>query len=113
MIVAATSTAVVVYQSPVFAPNNVTTVLRVAGTSTASHARNITFTGLTVQHSDWNLFNVAGSSFKQAQQGNLGAIAYAKGNFHVYYYRNVDVTPGMIQVENADGILFQRNRLQH
>jgi len=97
----------------VFAPNNVTTLLRVAGTSTSSHARNITFSGLTVQHSDWNLFNVAGSSFKQAQQGNLGAIAYAKGNFHVYYYRNVDVTPGMIDVENADGIILQRNRVQH
>ncbi|WP_433118372.1 RICIN domain-containing protein [Micromonospora sp. CA-246542] len=97
----------------VYAPNNVTTVLRVAGASTTSHARNITFSGLTVQHSDWNLFNVAGSSFKQAQQGNLGAQAYAKGNFHVYYYRNVDVTPGIVQVQNADGILLQRNRVQH
>ncbi|MFF3854220.1 ricin-type beta-trefoil lectin domain protein [Micromonospora sp. NPDC002575] len=97
----------------VFAPNNVTTLLRVAGTSTSSHARNITFSGLTVQHSDWNLFNVAGSSFKQAQQGNLGAQAYAKRNFHDYYYRNVDVTPGIVQVENADGILLQRNRVQH
>ncbi|ROO59634.1 parallel beta helix pectate lyase-like protein [Micromonospora sp. Llam0] len=97
----------------VFAPNNVTTVLRIAGVSTGSHARNITISGLTVQHSDWNLFNVAGSAFKQAQQGNLGALAYAKGNFHVYYYRNVDVTPGMIQIQNADGITLQRNRIQH
>jgi len=97
----------------VFAPNNVTTVLRVAGTSTGSHARNITFSGLTVQHSDWNLFTVAGSAFKQAQQGNLGAIAYAKQNFHAYYYRNVDVTPGAVQIQNADGILLQRNRIQH
>ncbi|MET7947496.1 RICIN domain-containing protein [Micromonospora sp. NPDC005324] len=97
----------------VYAPNNVTTVLRVAGTSTSSHARNITFSGLTVQHSDWNLFNVAGSSFNQAQQGNLGAQVYAKGNFHVYHYRNVDVTPGIIHVQNADGILLQRNRIQH
>ncbi|WP_155370717.1 ricin-type beta-trefoil lectin domain protein [Catellatospora vulcania] len=97
----------------VFAPNNVTTLLRIAGTSTGSHARNITLSGLTVQHSDWNLFNVAGSAFKQAQQGNLGAIAYAKGNFHVYYYRNVDVTPGIIDVQNADGIVLQRNKIQH
>jgi hypothetical protein len=97
----------------VFAPNNVTTLLRVAGTSTSNHARNITFSGLTVQHSDWNLVNVAGSSFKQAQQGNLGAIAYAKGNFHVYYYRNVDVTPAMIDIASADGILLERNRIQH
>ncbi|MEK8107728.1 hypothetical protein NKG94_26815 [Micromonospora sp. M12] len=97
----------------VYAPNNVTTVLRVAGTSTSSHARNITFSGLTVRHSDWNLFNVAGASFKQAQQGNLGAQVYAKGNFHVYYYRNVDVTPGIVQIQNADGILLQRNRITH
>ncbi|MGA5307853.1 RICIN domain-containing protein [Micromonospora taraxaci] len=97
----------------VYAPNNVTTVLRVAGASTTSHARNITFSGLTVRHSDWNLFNVAGSSYKQAQQGNLGAQAYAKGNFHVYYYRNVDVSPGIIQIQNADGLLLQRNRIEH
>lgn len=97
----------------VFAPNNVSTVLRIAGASTSGHARNITLSGLTLQHSDWNLFNVAGSAFKQAQQGNLGAQAYAKGNFHVYYYRNVDVAPGIIQIENADGIILQRNRIQH
>ncbi|MFY1690466.1 RICIN domain-containing protein [Plantactinospora sp. WMMB782] len=97
----------------VVAPNNVSTLLRIAGTSTSSHARNLTFSGLTVAHSDWNLFNVAGAAFKQAQQGNLGAQAYAKGNFHVYYYRNVDVTPGIIHVQNADGIVLQRNRVQH
>ncbi|WP_432904126.1 RICIN domain-containing protein [Micromonospora matsumotoense] len=97
----------------VFAPNNVTTLLRVAGTSTSSHARNITFSGLTVQHSDWNLVNVAGSSFKQAQQGNVSATAYAKRNFHDYYYRNIDVTPGIVQVDNADGIRLERNRVQH
>ncbi|WP_123747146.1 RICIN domain-containing protein [Saccharothrix texasensis] len=97
----------------VHAPNNVATVLRVAGTSTTNHVRNITFAGLTVQHSDWNLFTVAGSSFKQAQQGNLGNTVYVKGNFHVYYYRNVDVAPGIVQIENADHVQLQRNRVQH
>jgi hypothetical protein len=97
----------------VFAPGTVSTVLRVAGTSTADHARNLTFTGLTVEHSDWNLVNVAGSVFKQAQQGNLSAIAYAKQNFHAYYYRNVDLTPGIVEVRNADGIRLERNRVQH
>ncbi|MDQ2586645.1 carbohydrate-binding protein [Saccharothrix yanglingensis] len=97
----------------VHAPNNVSTVLRIAGTSTTDHVRNITFSGLTVQHSDWNLFTVAGSAFKQAQQGNLGNTQYVKGNFHVYHYRNVDVAPGIIQVENADRIHLERNRVQH
>ncbi len=97
----------------VYAPNNVSTLLRVAGTSTTNHARNITFSGITVQHSDWNLFTVAGSVYKQAQQGNLGNTAYTKGNFHVYYYRNVDTAPGAVQLENADGIALLRNRVQH
>ncbi|GIF02752.1 ricin-type beta-trefoil lectin domain protein [Actinoplanes siamensis] len=97
----------------VFAPNNVTTVLRVAGTSTSNHARSLTFSGLTVRHSDWNLTSVAGSVYKEAQQGNLSAIAYAKQNFHAYYYRNVDTTPAIVQVQNADGILLQRNLIQH
>ncbi|MFG2060285.1 RICIN domain-containing protein [Micromonospora sp. NPDC048871] len=97
----------------VFAPNNVATVLRIAGTSTSNRARNLTFSGLTVEHSDWNLVNVAGSVFKQAQQGNLSAFAYARGNFHVYHYRNVDLTPGMVHLQNADGILLERNRVQH
>lgn len=97
----------------VYAPNNVSTLLRVAGTSTSNHARNITFSGITVQHSDWNLFTVAGSVFKQAQQGGLGNTVYVKGNFHVYYYRNVDTPPGIIQLENADGIALLRNRVQH
>nr|WP_221380272.1 RICIN domain-containing protein [Actinoplanes polyasparticus] len=97
----------------VFAPGTVSTVLRVAGTSTSTHARNLTFTGLTVRHSDWNLMTVAGSVYKQAQQGNLSAIAYAKQNFHAYYYRNVDTAPAIVAVQNADGILLERNRIQH
>ncbi|TDT98224.1 parallel beta helix pectate lyase-like protein [Streptomyces sp. 846.5] len=97
----------------VFAPNNVSTLIRIAGTSTTDHARNITFSGLTVEHSDWNLVNVAGSAFRQGQQGNAGSDVYAKQNFHAYTYRNVDLPPGIIQIENADGIVLQRNTVQH
>jgi hypothetical protein len=97
----------------VFAPNNVSTLIRIAGTSTTDHARNITFSGLTVEHSDWNLFNVAGSSFRQGQQGNAGSTVYARKNFHAYTYRNVDLPPGIIQIENADGIVLSRNTVQH
>ncbi|MFF1720510.1 RICIN domain-containing protein [Streptomyces sviceus] len=97
----------------VFAPNNVTTLLKVAGTSTTDHARNITFSGLTVEHSDWNLTNVAGSVFRQGQQGNAVSTVYAKQNFHVYTYRNLELPPAIIQVENADGIVLLRNTVQH
>ncbi|MGC9542289.1 RICIN domain-containing protein [Streptomyces sp. UG1] len=97
----------------VFAPNNVSTLLKIAGTSTTDHARNITFSGLTVEHSDWNLVNVAGSVFRQGTQGNAGSTVYARKNFHAYTYRNVDLPPGIIQIENADGITLRRNTVQH
>ncbi|TPQ18980.1 RICIN domain-containing protein [Streptomyces sporangiiformans] len=97
----------------VFAPNNVSTLLKIAGTSRTDHARNITFSGLTVEHSDWNLVNVAGSVFRQGTQGNTSSNVYARQNFHAYTYRNVDLPPGIIQIENADGITLRRNTVQH
>ncbi|MEU5195185.1 RICIN domain-containing protein [Streptomyces scabiei] len=97
----------------VFAPNNVSTILKIAGTSRTDRARTITFSGLTVEHSDWNLVKVGDSVFRQGQQGNVTATVYAKKNFHAYTYRNVDLQPAMIQVESADGINLQRNTVQH
>ncbi|MGW3119597.1 RICIN domain-containing protein [Streptomyces sp. NPDC001107] len=97
----------------VFAPNNLSTLIHVAGTSTTDHARNITFSGLTIEHSDWNLVNVAGSVFRQGQQGNASTNVYARKNFHAYTYRNVDLPPAAVQIENADGIVLQGNTVQH
>ncbi|MEJ2854079.1 MULTISPECIES: RICIN domain-containing protein [unclassified Saccharothrix] len=97
----------------VWAPNNVSTVLKIAGTSTSSHVHDLTFSGITVRHSDWNLFDVAGSSFKQAQQGNGGDRFYGKKNFHAYFYRNIELPPGAVQLENAHGIVLERNKVQH
>nr|WP_245695065.1 RICIN domain-containing protein [Streptomyces antibioticus] len=97
----------------VFAPNSVTTLLKVAGTSRTDHARNITFSGLTIEHSDWNLSNVAGSVFRQGQQGNAVSTVYAKQNFHAYTYRNLELPPAAVQIENADGIVLKRNTVQH
>ncbi|MFF3967380.1 RICIN domain-containing protein [Streptomyces griseorubiginosus] len=97
----------------VFAPNNVSTIIKIAGTSTTDHAKNITLSGLTVQDSDWNLTNVAGSVFRQGQQGNASANVYTTQNFHAYSYRNVDLPPAAVQIESADGIVLQRNTVQH
>ena len=97
----------------VIAPNNVETLLSVAGNSTADRVHDLTFTGITFAHSDWNLTQIDGSSFKQAQQGNLVNLAYAKGNFHDYTYRNVQVQPGAVEVNSASGITFARNRVEH
>ncbi|WP_309111271.1 right-handed parallel beta-helix repeat-containing protein [Saccharothrix sp.] len=97
----------------VWAPNNVPTVLKIAGTSTSNHVRDLTFSGITVEHSDWNLFDVAGSPFKQAQQGNGGNRFYARKNFHAYHYRNVELPPGAVELQNATGIVLERNKVAH
>lgn len=97
----------------VYAPNNLETILNLKGTSTSNHIRNLTFSGITLLNSDWNLTNVDGSSFKQAQQGNLVNTVYAKQNFHDYTYRNLDLMPGIVKIANADGILLEKNTVKH
>ncbi|MFJ4036939.1 ricin-type beta-trefoil lectin domain protein [Microbacterium sp. NPDC090007] len=97
----------------VFAPDNVETILDVSGEDLTHRVQNLTFSGLTLQHSDWNLAQVDGSSFKQAQQGNLVNLTYNRRNFHDYVYRNVHVQPGAVEVDSASGIRFERNRVQH
>ncbi|MGW2567820.1 RICIN domain-containing protein [Streptomyces sp. NPDC001537] len=97
----------------VLAPNHVSTLLKIAGTSRTDHARNLTFSGLTVEHSDWNLVKVAGSVFRQGTQGNTSSNVYARQNFHAYTYRNVDLPPAAVQIDNADGIVLSRNTVQH
>ncbi|CCK26032.1 hypothetical protein BN159_1653 [Streptomyces davaonensis JCM 4913] len=97
----------------VVAPNGVPTLIKIAGRSTTDHARNITLSGLTVEHSDWNLVNVAGSVVRQGTQGNSSSTVYARKNFHAYSYRNVDLPPGIIEIENADSIALRGNTVQH
>ncbi len=97
----------------VVAPDNVETILSVNGTDKNDRAHDLTFTGLSFQHSDWNLDQIDGSSFKQAQQGNLTNNAFVRGNFHDYRYRNVTVQPGAVEVNSASGIEFVGNRVEH
>lgn len=97
----------------VFAPNNVETVLAVNGNSTTDRVHDLTFTGLTIRHSDWNLTQIDGSSFKQTQQGNTVNVAFTQKNFHDYTYRNILVEPGAVEVNSAANIDFVRNRVEH
>jgi hypothetical protein len=97
----------------VFAPDHVETVLSIAGTSKTDRVQDLTFEGITVRHTDWNLAEVDGASFKQAQQANLINSAYVRGNFHVYHYRNVDLQPAAIEVTSAANISLERNRVEH
>lgn len=97
----------------VVAPQGTETILSVAGTNTSTRAKNLTFSGLTFRHSDWNLAKVDGSEFKQVTQGNLVNTVYGKKNFHEYTYRNVQLEPGAVEVTSAQGIQFLGNRIEH
>ncbi|WP_082509479.1 ricin-type beta-trefoil lectin domain protein [Microbacterium sp. Leaf179] len=99
--------------TPVVAPNELETVLDIAGNSTSDRVQNLTFEGLTVEHTDWNLATVDGSMVKQATQSNLSNVAYAKSNWHQYEYRNVDLAPAAIEVSSASGLSFTRNSVKH
>ncbi|NQX13709.1 ricin-type beta-trefoil lectin domain protein [Microbacteriaceae bacterium VKM Ac-2855] len=99
--------------TPVVAPNELETVLDIAGTSTSVRVENLSFEGLTIAHSDWNLASVDGSMVKEAQQSNLSNTVYAKRNFHEYEYRNVDLAPAAVQMANASGLAFVRNTVAH
>jgi hypothetical protein len=97
----------------IYAPNNVETVLDISGTDRANRVHDVTFAGLTIRHSDWNLTQIEGSSFKQTQQGNTVNVAFTRKNFHVYTYRNIQVEPGAVEVNSAANIDFIRNRVEH
>ncbi|WP_349425937.1 ricin-type beta-trefoil lectin domain protein [Microbacterium sp. LWS13-1.2] len=97
----------------IYAPNNVETVLDISGTDRANRIHDVTFTGITMRHSDWNLTQIDGSSFKQTQQGNTVNLAFTRKNFHVYTYRNIQVEPGAVEVNSASNIDFIRNRVEH
>ncbi len=99
--------------TPVYAPNNVETILSVNGNSTSDRVHDVTFTGITFTHSDWNLTQIDGSSYKQTQQGNTVNLAFTQKNFHEYTYRNLQVDPGAVEVNSASGIDFVRNRVEH
>lgn len=89
------------------------TLITIAGTSTTSRVKNITFQGITFANTDYNLYNVAGSSGKATVQGATVYIAYGDGNWHNSKYQITDVLPGMITVNNADSIHFVGNVVKH
>ena len=91
-------------------------LVRIAGTDPAHRVRGLVFRGLTFAHSDWNLAEVDGSHGKNSVQGACFTSAFSVGpkkNWHADLYRNLDVPPGAIDLEHAEDITFERNRIEH
>jgi hypothetical protein len=88
-------------------------IIEIAGTSTSSRVKNITFQGITFANTDFSLFNVADSHGKATCQGANGYIAFTTDSWHDTKYKLLDVNPGMITVTSSDSIDFTDNIIKH
>jgi hypothetical protein len=88
-------------------------LIDIAGTSTTSRVRNLTFQGITFANTDYMLYNVAGSYGKASVQGATVYIAYGSGDYHYWKYEIIDTLPAAINVNNADAIDIVGNVVKH
>lgn len=89
-------------------------LLRVEGTSCSSVVENLEFEGLTFAYDSWNLIDMEGShGFGGIQSLGVAMKYIPDGNWHPTKYNSVDVPKGTVEVKNAHGIRFHRNRFEH
>ena len=88
-------------------------LIKIAGESTSSRVKNLTFKGITFAHTDYQLTNVAGSHGKTTCQAAQTYIAFADSNWHSKKYEMVDTLPSMINVTSSDSIEFIGNVIKH
>ncbi len=88
-------------------------LVRIKGASTTDKVKHIRFEGITFSHDDWQLMQVDGShGFAGIQSLGLAVKYIPGGNWHPTEYNSTDVPRGAIQVENAEHIVFVRNRFE-
>lgn len=88
-------------------------LIHIQGESINKRVKNIRFEGITFSYDHWNLLDVAGShGFAGIQSLGLAVKYIPDGNWHPSEYNTTDVPRGAIQVENAEGIQFIRNRFE-
>ncbi len=85
----------------------------IAGNSTKERVENITFSGITFAHTDFQLTNVAGSHGKATCQAAQSYTAFADSNWHSKKYEMADTLPGMISVTNSNSIEFTGDVIKH
>jgi hypothetical protein len=88
-------------------------LIDIAGISTTSRVKNLTFQGITFANTDYNLYNVANSYGKSSVQGATVYIAYGTGDYHYWKYEIIDTLPAAINVNNADSIDIVGNVVKH
>lgn len=89
------------------------TLIDIQGESLENRVYNISFEGLTFEHSDWNLYDVDGSHGRATNQGAAALFAYAQEDWHGYIYRAYDVGPAAVMVNSAQNLKFIDNVFAH
>ena len=88
-------------------------LIHIKGESIFDRVKYIGFEGITFSYDHWNLMEVDGShGFAGIQSLGLAVKYIPDGNWHPSEYNTTDVPRGAIQVENAEGIQFVRNRFE-
>ena len=88
-------------------------LITISGKSTSDRVQNLTFSGITFAHTDYQLTEVDGSHGKTTCQAAQTYTAFADSNWHQYKYEMVDTLPGVINVTNADSVHFTGNVIKH
>jgi len=89
------------------------TLIELAGTPIKNRVRNLTFTGLTFSHTDYNLLEVDGSHGCATVQTACVNTAFASPNWHYDVYRSYDTLPAAFIGNAVEGIDFVQNTIAH
>ncbi len=85
----------------------------IAGESTQNRVKNIEFSGITFENTDYQLTKVGNSYGKTTCQGANSYTAFADSNWHSKKYEMVDTLPAMIHVTGSDSIKIKGNIIKH
>ena len=88
-------------------------IINIAGKSTTDRVKNISFSGITFENTEFQLTEVAGSHGKATCQAAQSYTAFADSNWHNRKYEMADTLPGMINVTNSESITFKDNVIKH
>jgi hypothetical protein len=88
-------------------------LITITGSSRTNRVKNLTFQGITLANTDYNLVPVGNSRGKATVQAATVYVAFGDGNPHNTKYQIMDTLPGAITVNNADSIQFLGNVVKH
>ena len=103
-------------------------LMTVHGTSNSARVTNLEFIGITFGYDHWQMYNVAGSTGMAALQSVAGQVlfsgtygissgtqntTYTGWGWHNDVYNDTQTAQASIDVQNANGVVFQDDQFEH